>query len=293
VEAQVLRYIFDLSVQGFGVNKIANELNKRETPPRRGREWTSSIISYILSSNRLKYYLGIDKENMEGGWPPLLDLKLYDDLTQEGHKPVADKKIKEKPHENYLLTGIGVLKCGYCHGNVKASITTRDQKKNLYYLCSRKQNAGLAACVDSKLHRQAKINEIVLNNLKEITSKDMFDLIVTKSDLLKEQYQSEVVNIFNNVSNEFRAKYQVDPNGAVELIEDGYKAIKVVQSDSDKIRIPEELNLDDPQKSIKHNVKKILLYNDKIKIIYHFPIQDNLDPSTDIDFNRYNFPASQ
>ena len=38
-ETQILRMIFTLVKNGLGVNRITNELNNLQYPPRRGREW--------------------------------------------------------------------------------------------------------------------------------------------------------------------------------------------------------------------------------------------------------------
>lgn len=276
-EARVLHEIFRLANMGLGVNKIANELNSMEIQPRRGREWTSTIITYILSPNRLRYYLGIDKNNNEGNWPPLLEINTYIELTSKVEKPISLKKPKEHPNEKYLLTNLGIFKCGYCGGNVKASITTRDKKRILYYLCARRQNAGVASCSKSKLHRQEKINDLVLGDLNEKTSKDIFNLIVRRSDELKKNYQKEVIDIFNVVAKEFNDRAQIDPNVAVEIIEEGYKAILNVQKKTNKLLFPQQLQRSDLQKSIRENIEEILLYDETLEIIYNFPIKDNLD----------------
>lgn len=276
-ESTVLQDIFRLANMGLGVNKIANELNRMRVQPRRGREWTSTIITYILSPNRLRYYLGIDKNNAEGNWPPLLDINTYIELTPHVEKSISLKKPKEHPNEKYLLTGYGIFKCGYCGGNVKASITTRDQKRILYYLCARRQNAGLSSCSKSKLHRQDKINSLVLSDLSEKTSKDIFDLIVRRSEELKKNYQKEVIDIFNVVAKEFNDRAQIDPNVAVEIIEEGYKAILNVQKKTNKLLFPQQPQRSDLQKSIRENIEEILLYDETLEIIYNFPVKDNLD----------------
>lgn len=276
-EAKVLQNIFRLATIGLGVNKIANELNKMRVQPRRGREWTSTIITYILSPTRLRYYLGIDKNNNEGNWPPLLDIKTFIELTSEAEKPIFLKKPKEFSKDKYLLTGLGIFKCGYCGGNVKASITTRDQKRILYYLCSRRQNAGLSSCSKSRLHRQDRINNLVLGDLSVKTSQDIFELIVRRSEELKNIYQKEVINIFNVVAKEFNNYEQIDPNIAVDIIEQGYKAILNVQKITNKLLYPIQMNKDDLQKSIADNIEEIFLYDDTLEIIYNYPIKDNLE----------------
>lgn len=283
-EYSILIEIFTYATKGLGVNRIANELNAKRIPPRRGREWTSSTISYILSPARLKYYSGINKDDSPGDWPPILSPNEYEWLSKKPEEPIKPIKIREPKSNNYLLSGMGIFKCGYCGGNVKASVTGSGLKKSLYYYCSRRQNAGPASCKESRLHRQQLIDELVIADLMETTSKDIFDFIVGYTDKLKASYKKEVVEIFKAISTGFFKDSQIDLDRAVEFIEMGYKKFSEIKTKSNNITLPVEIDLRNLKKSVKDNIDEIILLNDEIEIIYFFPIAENLTQSKSIRF---------
>lgn len=54
VEANVVRFIFSSALNGIGIYKIAQMLQKRNVPTRKGSKWSSSTVKGILTNE--KYY---------------------------------------------------------------------------------------------------------------------------------------------------------------------------------------------------------------------------------------------
>lgn len=286
-EYEVLRVIISLRKEGYGVNRIANTLNARGLLPRRGRDWTASIVSYILTNDRLKFYAGLDKNGEIGNWKPLISDRELEQLMQKTSKESTQDKTAAKKRKHYLLSGIGLLKCGYCGSNVKASITTYKGKKSLYYCCSRRQNAGKAACKESKLHRQEKIDSLVITDLKERTSHDSLDIINKYVLESKGSYRSSITKAFSSFSEKFFARIsENNTSGALLTLESGLAEIKDLFKKLEDISVPvkyEEANIEN---TLMSNISSIILFNDYIEIIYKFPIDASLSYSQHLIFTN-------
>ncbi|MDP3445423.1 MAG: recombinase family protein, partial [Ignavibacteria bacterium] len=109
VERKIVRMIFELYLDGKGVNLIANELNKAELFGRRTHRWASATISNILSSDRLRFYRGYDQNGIRGNWESLLTEDEYRFISDKREKNKSKKpSLKKEEKEKYLLTSIGV-----------------------------------------------------------------------------------------------------------------------------------------------------------------------------------------
>jgi len=121
-EAPVIREIFLMYAEGFGLSKIAEHLNKQGIKTRKGGEWSKSTLYDILRNEK---YIGVytyakgTKRNhhakkadiifVEGAIEPLISKELWDRVQA---------RIKEKSFTRgivryrYILRGIA--KCGIC-----------------------------------------------------------------------------------------------------------------------------------------------------------------------------------
>ena len=78
-EAQVVRLIADLYLSGMGKQRIANYLNEKQIPRRRGKKWNAFAVDYILNNER---YVGdalLQKHITTTEYPPR---KILNDGTQ-------------------------------------------------------------------------------------------------------------------------------------------------------------------------------------------------------------------
>ncbi len=156
-EAKVVRLIFDLYLQGFGVMQIPEQLDKLGIPTPtlskgyknnnniKKNKWAGSTITKILKN---KSYAGefirwtnkrSDRTSMtirpEDEWiitdmPPIIDIEIYE-LTQEALKSrrVLSKRNSKR---QYLLSGL--IHCESC-GYKMTGVCNNSRNELLYYIC--------------------------------------------------------------------------------------------------------------------------------------------------------------
>ena len=132
-EAELVKHIFDLYLQGKGLEAIAKEMNATGHTSRYGNEWTRSSISRILQNytytgNLLlqttyrKDHLTKRKQQNNGELPKyhirdaheaIIPLQLFNAVQEEMHRRAEKHTPKFVPHYTYPLAGkIVCAKCG-------------------------------------------------------------------------------------------------------------------------------------------------------------------------------------
>ncbi len=141
-EAPVIKEIFKMYAEGFGIAKIADILNKKGIKTKRGGEWTKSTLYDILRNEK---YIGVytyskgtkrnhharreDVVRIEGAIEPIIDKDLWMRVNE---------RIKERRYTSgvskhvYLLRGL--VYCGICGAPMVAS--PRSHNKAPMYVCS-------------------------------------------------------------------------------------------------------------------------------------------------------------
>lgn len=281
-ESKILKIIFELFLKGQGVNLIANYLNERKFFVRRTRRWTSTTISNMLSANRLRFYRGFDDKGLLGSWSPLLNEEDYRTILTLREK----KKIRKDPHkksskEKYLLSGIGLLFCGYCGGRIKSSVTGSGASKKYYYYCSVRQTSGPFLCREAKLIPMKIVDDIVLSELKTILSKDILsqienNIISYKSDLLH-----QIKKLSTLYTEQLNEALLTNPMEAYPNYKFGVKNIQEIWEEFVNISSPVNSSGLNEQEFIKMNILKILLFNGKIIIEFKFPLKKIIDVHQD------------
>lgn len=283
-EKKVLQRIFTLASEGYGVQKIANDLNSRGITNRSGGKWSSTTITYMLHPVRLKFYCGI-RDNERGNWEPLLSEQLFNKIPQ--HETLTQSSKKKINRKEFLLSGTNIFICGHCKGNVKASVTTRNngdkQTKNTYYLCGHRQTRGISQCTSSKLHRQDTIDRLVLDDLKvQLSSKNAFFIseYITK---LQNNLEDKIFNLVKESDDNLPLKENIkeenfiDSDKILENLREKLKEFSYFFSEDVHPIITPMLSFDDHRKAVVRNIRKIYLYSDRLEIFYKFPINKMLE----------------
>lgn len=142
-EAEIVREVFRRVANGEPQINIADDMNARGIPRRKGKkafQWTKSSFQNILHNEK---YTGVYKYMdivVPGGMPRIID----DDLFRKVQEVTTTKK---NPYQNtrrrtknglYLLTG--KLFCGKCGAAMTGiSGTARDGNLKFYYVCQNKR----------------------------------------------------------------------------------------------------------------------------------------------------------
>jgi len=285
-ELKILRLIFQLAMDGVGISRIANELNDRGLSPRRGKLWTAVIISYILSKDRLLFYMGLNKSNEKASWPQVLEVSEYEKLIKVFQDQSALKFPVKRKKTNYLLSGYGILKCGYCGGNVKASVTKSGERKILYYYCSRRQNSGSSACNKSKLHRQEIVDKVFISELREKTTEPKLTQITSFLELFKKKRHKEISELLRKAELSFSRTEPIEINKSILALKDNLYFLDQVSEEMRSLITPSQFDGSIVQDFIVSSVSEIILNNETLTIIYNFPISEDLAFQTSICLNK-------
>ena len=134
LQANVVRRIFELYLNGMAVNSICKKFNEEKVL---NRKWPTTTVDKILSN---QLYIG----NMEYGKRTKEENQVFENVVPA----IIDKtsfelvqKRKEKNLKNYHRKLVYIfmqkLKCPHCHKIMGgSSSTSKNKTKHLYYLCS-------------------------------------------------------------------------------------------------------------------------------------------------------------
>ncbi|MDQ7818419.1 MAG: recombinase family protein [Melioribacteraceae bacterium] len=276
-ESKILTNIFELILKGQGVNLIANYLNERKFFVRRTKRWTSTTISNMLSSNRLRFYRGFDDNGLLGSWSPLLNEEDYRSiLTLREKKKIKKDPTKKSAKEKYLLSGISLLYCGYCGGRIKSSVTGSGASKKYYYYCSVRQTSGPALCRDAKLIPMKIVDDIVLSELKLILSPQSLNRIENNIILYKKDLLHQIKELTNLYTKELNETLLTNPSEAYPNYKLGVKKIQELWEDYLNISSPVNSTGLKEQELILKNVDKIILFNSKLHIKCKYPFEKEI-----------------
>lgn len=167
-QAEVVRRIFALRCDGWGLKKIAHELNNEGVPaPRAGQRgtgsWSPSCIRSMLLNARYRgvYVHGkinkvrrrgvVTREAAASADVITLDVpewRIVDDETwtraQAGFRLTESQRRTSRPRAKYPLTGIA--RCAICEGSVGVANGRRNRQTVKSYVCVKHHARGPAVC---------------------------------------------------------------------------------------------------------------------------------------------------
>lgn len=157
-EAEMVKYIFKLYMDGFGFHSIKNRLNELNIKPRLALEWNHNTIRDILMNDM---YIGTyrwGRKVIHDHHEAIIQNEVFNSVS----KLLASKTANHPRKGKFPLTGI--LKCGNCEMYpIQGYYDKRDQKT--YYRCM--------SC--NRMTDSRKILEPLFEELEKlITSKDYF-----------------------------------------------------------------------------------------------------------------------
>ncbi|MCL6636718.1 MAG: recombinase family protein [Alicyclobacillus sp.] len=154
-EAELVRGVYERYLRGEPRYKIAQWLAGKTS----SRYCDHTLIYDML---RRATYCGL--------------VRAGDELVPGQHEPIVDRETweraqrlldaRKRPYGRYLLSGL--LTCGHCGGAMKHQQWRRKGGRYVYdfYICSRKQREGKAACPESRSHKQQDIDHLVVERLR-------------------------------------------------------------------------------------------------------------------------------
>ncbi|MEA4964166.1 recombinase family protein [Lutispora sp.] len=153
-QAEIVRYIFTEILSGKGTHKIADELNHRNVPSKKGGRWTSTTIRGMVSNekytgdaifqktytdehfNRHNNYGEKDQYLIQNHHEPIISHEDFE-AAQAAIEQRGKEKGIEKQHEKYQsrYPFSGKIICGQCGGTFKRRIHSSGRHK-IAWCCS-------------------------------------------------------------------------------------------------------------------------------------------------------------
>lgn len=179
-EAEVIRKIFNMYMNNFGIRRIINYLTVHNVNTRNGKPFCKSSIRRILTNEkyaginaRLKYDTGIvfsknsyAKIRPKEQWESKKSDKIPVIVSEEQFNAVQDILEGKVNYQSQIgvYKGItelaGVLKCGKCGGNYNSNI----DRGRRFYNCKTKKLRGIKEC-DNPNISLAKLKELITSDV--------------------------------------------------------------------------------------------------------------------------------
>lgn len=178
-EAEIVRNIFEMYLQGNGLQKIANQLNDKGVPRRYGySKWNLAAVRYILTNERYKGDALLQKQYrtetlprkqkrnkrektqyyVQNANPPIVSREIYDTA-----QILLNSRKREKTYATKSPFS-GKLRCPDCGGTFRRQ-TAGDK---VYWICEKK--SSLATQCQSRRVRDDAIKEAFTDLLYKLKS---------------------------------------------------------------------------------------------------------------------------
>lgn len=312
IQSEVVKRIYEEFSKGVCVRKIIERLTAQGIY-KNGKKFPMNTVYNILRCER---YVGIyrkGEEVIENMYPAIIPQELFDKVQailktyQHG---------KNSVEVTYLLKG--KLRCGYCGQTVNGeSGTAKNGKKKYYYKC-RGRKMKLTDCHKSVIAKDDLENLVINSVTQELSDPQTVNNAVRYlvelqnkngnankllNAYLKEQKDNEraINNIVANMERGIVAKATSKRLTELEarqeelekliLIEQSKQAVKISEQ---QIRAYYEQALkSEPQMLVGYLIKEIVLYDDRIDIIYNSPINNPDDDHRGFCFYMRNYKLNK
>ncbi len=295
-EAEIIRYIYKQYSIGVYVKDIIAELNSKGLL-HKGKPFAKNTVYGILANERYSGIYRHDGEVFDNIYPQIVDNDIFNIVRE---KVNANKFGKRSKHITYLLKD--KIKCGYCGKSIIGDNGTakNGERKYYYTCCGRKKKT--TDCKKQAIRKDV-LEKIVLENVVEqIQKSNSLDYIITA--LMQEQERQAQGNVVLNLLLKEQRQTDNSINNIMTAIENGgtsntvMKRLRELESKQEELQrqiiierskttvqlsetqIKEfymQALLLEPKLLINYLVKQIILFDDKIQIIYNSPIKQSSD----------------
>jgi site-specific DNA recombinase len=203
-EAQIVKEIFDLYLQGYGYKKVAEILNSKGYKNKQGKPFVYNSIPsiltnekyagiYVFNKTQRKYHKG--KRNLkrkkpeheiirvEGGVPAIVPKEIFEAVQREIRKR-APERGKPQTIREYLLSGLVYCSCGSKMSGYSQKRSKDSENYYFYYRCTKCQNSIRAEELEKKVIEFVKTN--IFNNIDELVNQIEKYVTQKESDLPNE-----------------------------------------------------------------------------------------------------------
>ncbi|QJI52462.1 site-specific DNA recombinase [Psychrobacillus phage Perkons] len=211
-ESPIVTRIFNLYAEGNGFAKIASILNEEGMKTRRGFNFRSDKIKYMLLNESYKGTFTGNRYTKADMLSKQVIEKPKEDwiIIEDNHDSIINKELFDTVHalmnEKSFTLGkrsksyfAGVVKCAKCGCGYNRSITKKKTKggykEHIYYRCSGRTQKGESTC-NSKPIKEELLLEVVQNEMNLLKRNP--DII----ENIKKQTLAQITDKINNIDSD-------------------------------------------------------------------------------------------
>lgn len=238
-QAETVRFIFLSYLNGFGLAKIAKNLNTLNVKGAVGGDWCSKSISMILKNPKYAGMIKLGNNIFKGLHEPIIDEKMWEAVQLLLQYQSERYTYRGNNHQKrYLLS---MCKCSECG----KAVVVRSSGKYKYYVCSNnRKNTNTYKCSNSMTYRVEILEQYITDALEKIFKGENFDFDVVKKPNEK-QFIDNRIKIINKKLARLKEGYL---NGVFDLQE--YKKTKIIL-ENELQELPKQVETIDKKAIIK------------------------------------------
>ena len=294
--SEVVKRIFDEFSKGYCVREIIAKLTAQGIT-RNGKKFPMNSVYNILRQEKYTGVYTVNGDTIDNMFPPIIAKELFDKVQAILHTYQHGKNSIEV---TYLLRG--KLKCGYCGQSLVGECgTTKGGVRKYYYKC-RGHKSKLTDCRNPAIPK-AELESMVINAVIEGLKRpqtidnavkyllEIQELQSGESKLLnaylreQKDIESSIQNIVANMERGVVAKATVNRLNELEARQEELERLIIIERSKQTVKLTEaqmrtfyEQALQaEPQMLITYFVKEIIVYEDRIEIIFNSPINTSPD----------------
>ena len=234
-EAETVKWIFDLFINGHGYRSIVTKLNRAGKRTKNGNMFQLSAVKFILTN---PIYAGMIRYNYHKDWnkkrrngkqseyilvdglhEAIIDRKTWDKVK---HK-IENNDYRKKPASGKFLLN-GILKCPECGSGMVANYRYRKTKNGRtrisHYACGAHHNKGRQAC-KANLIKADVIEDMVLQAVGKYLKDGSLSTMLYDYIHKKATDKSALSNMINTLEDDI-ANVEDKVQRVKDLFEDGF-----------------------------------------------------------------------
>ena len=291
-EAEIVKFIFDRYIQGYGASTIANELRKLGKLNKKGIcKWTDSGVRGIIKNEKYKGDLLLGKTyTVDPISKRRLENRGEEDMfyIEDHHEPIVSKEVWDKAQEicksRYKVNAnivegcrtkyrrkyafSSMCQCGFCGGNYtrRSHCQTREENKPVWK-CSYQTKFGKNKCPNSKAIDESVIEsaflemfQLLADNFEDVLDNVLYNI---EEALQKDESKEKLARVQRKLYKleEQRKKLTdifIDDKITKEAYDEKYNELsfKIDRAEKEKSVISDNSLI---QKSIKERTEEIRL----------------------------------
>ncbi|WP_134682527.1 recombinase family protein [Brevibacillus migulae] len=224
MEAEILKRIYSMYVNGHGIKAIVTALN-REKVPKRGADWAYGSVYYILTNPvycgkiRWNYRQAggelTGKEMLSDGTHPTLITEEEFNMAQEIRE--GRKKDGKRQTSDFIYSGI--LKCGRCGTAMIGGARPTKNGRRRFYKCMGRFHKGMC---NMPIIGEDSVTKTLLDNLETFDERLLNDIAIPEANNVESEFE-DLINQLERELDQLKArkkKWQFAfANGAISLEE--------------------------------------------------------------------------